>query len=239
MKTTMKVALAAAVATCAGAACTHSSVQPEHETQRATLPQPRIVIVDTFSGARRALGAYERAHGGGDKNDEHTPQLAHKVAKVFADELVEKIRDLGWPAERASKGGTIPADALVVTGRFVNIDAGSRAGRLVIGLGAGRASVDTQVRVFASGASVLEFKTHADSGELPGAAVTMGAGAAVVGGVTATMAAGNAAVGGVKAYRTTLEALADDSADRAVEYLSKYFADQNWIAPDRVNQPSS
>jgi len=44
--------------------------------------------------------------------------------------------------------------------------------------------------------TLLAFKTHADSGEMPGAAVTMGAGAAAQGAVTAGMAAANVAVGG-------------------------------------------
>jgi hypothetical protein len=109
----------------------------------------------------------------------------------------------------------------VITGRFVDIDEGNRAARFVIGLGAGQSKVDAQVQVLApSGGgfrTVLEFNTHADSGEMPGAAVTIGAGAAAQGGVTAGMAAANVAAGGVKGYRSGVESMAGRSADRSAE----------------------
>jgi hypothetical protein len=240
----MAVALAAASVIGAGlAACTHSTVQPEHEAKQADLLQPSVVLVYKFIGAQRALGAGRKARGAGDQDDEHTPQVAQEVSDVFADELVKEINGLGLPARRATRRTHIPANALVVSGHFVNIDAGNRVGRLVIGFGAGQASVDAQVQVLARGTkglrTVLEFKTHADSGELPGAAATMGAGAAVEGGVTASMAAANAVVGGIKAHRTALGALAARSADRATEYLSKFFGDQNWIPPEKIEQAPS
>ena len=61
--------------------------------------------------------------------------------------------------------------------------------------------MDTQVQVLAPSRGayrrVLEFDTHADSGEMPGAAITMGAGAAAQGAVTGGMAAANVAATGI------------------------------------------
>ena len=116
---------------------------------------------------------------------------------------------------------------------------GNRLRRRVIGFGAGQSKLDTQV-LAPSGSgypTLLEFKTHTDSGEMPGAAVTMGAGAAAQGTVTAGMAAANVAVSGVKTYRTAMGAMASRSADKAAAYLSEFFASQGWISPDMVKKP--
>ncbi len=48
---------------------------------------------------------------------------------------------------------------------------------------------------------------------MPGAAVTMGAGAAAQGTVTASMAAANAAATGIKGYRSQLDAMAKRTTD--------------------------
>ena len=69
---------------------------------------------------------------------------------------------------------------------------------------------------------LLEFQTHADSGAMPGAALTMGAGRRRQRG---------------EGISVGVEAMAGRSADRAVEYLSKFFADQGWISPDKVRTP--
>jgi len=41
----------------------------------------------------------------------------------------------------------------------------------------------------------------------------------------------------VKAYRSDVERMAGQSADKAVQYLSQFFARQGWISPDKVTQP--
>ena len=83
---------------------------------------------------------------------------------------------------------------------------------------------------------MLDFRTHSNSGMMPGAAATMGAGAAVQGGVTVGMAAGAAAMGTVKEYHSEIERMAVHSADQAVAYLSEFFAKQDWIRPDQVKK---
>lgn len=237
----------AALALALVAGCTETSVQPERTTHQTSLARPVAVLVyEPSVTAREVRANQERLRKDVDAVDRkaqrrRTRQLMQEASEAFADELVEQIKELGLHARRASRGAPVPANALVITCQFVDVDAGSQIGRLVIGLGAGQAKIDTQVQVLAPGATgyqtLLEFKTHADSGELPGAAVTMGAGAAVEGGVTVGMAAANAAVGGVKTYRSAMGAMAARSADRAVAYLSKFFARENWIPPDQ-SEPS-
>jgi hypothetical protein len=69
---------------------------------------------------------------------------------------------------------------------------------------------------------------------MPGAAITMGAGAAAQGGVTAGMAVANAGISGVKAYRSADDPMIDRMAEKMVASLSQYFASQGWIPPSKV-----
>jgi hypothetical protein len=75
----------------------------------------------------------------------------------------------------------------------------------------------------------LNFTAVAESPPLPGAAVTMGAGAAV-------QVAGTAA--GAKALGDTVQRDADRLADAVANDLQKFFAKQGWTAPPSAFPPS-
>ena len=51
------------------------------------------------------------------------------------------------------------------------------------------------------------------------------------------MAAANVAATGFKGYRTQVDVMAKRTADRASDYLSRFFARQGWISPDKVTKP--
>ena len=229
------------------AGCAESTVQPEQETYMTHLPPPSVVLVHKFgvnlNEVSTTQGLYGRAVDAIDQEStsQEAQHLAQEVSDALADELVKQINGMGLPARRAGQDANVPQNALVITGYFVDIDAGNKARQLVIGLGAGQAKIDAQVQVLsATGGgyrTLLEFKTHTDSGEMPGAAVTMGAGAAAQGGMTAGMAAVNVAAGGVKAYRSAMGGMAGRTADKAAAYMSKFFASEGWISPSQVEQP--
>jgi hypothetical protein len=54
--------------------------------------------------------------------------------------------------------------------------------------------------------------------------------------MTAGVAAANVAASGVKGYRSQVEQMTSRSADQAVAYLSRYFANQGWIPQEKVKQ---
>jgi hypothetical protein len=227
------------------AGCAASSVQPQMETSAVNLPRPSMVLVYRFAvnlnDVQENQSVIQKAIDASATStpDERLAETAHEVADAFADELVTKIIGFGLPAQRATAATYVPQNAVIIVGNFVDIDEGNRLRRLVIGFGAGKAQIDTQAQVLYATAggnrTLTEFTTHTDSGEMPGAAVTMGAGAAAQGGLTAGMAAANVALGGVKAYRSQIAGMATRSADKAAQFLGGYFAQQGWIAP--VNQP--
>ena len=123
---------------------------------------------------------------------------------------------------------------LAISGQFLAIDEGNRAERVVIGLGAGRSDVRTSVQVaelFPEGRRLVEsFEVDAKSGRKPGAAETMGVGAA----------AGNLAVAGAvsaagtvasEAFGANVEADAERTAAKIATVLRSFFQREGWVTP--------
>jgi hypothetical protein len=229
------------------AGCASTTVTPQQETFATNLPAPPIVLVYRFAVNMNEVtanqGLFQKAINAAESTTvaQQDTEVAREVADAFADEMVTKIIALGLPAQRATPATYVPQNALIITGEFVDVDEGNRTRRLVIGFGAGQAKVDAEVQVLTATPGgnqlVVEFTTHADSGDMPGAAVTMGAGAAAQGGVTAGMAVANVAVTGVKAYRSEIAGMSARSAGKAAQFLAKFFAQQGWISADKAKQP--
>jgi len=162
----------------------------------AVSPPPKEVYVADFtvgegaikeaSGLVAEVGevAAERPHllGGGGivgrRLTSDTP-TADAVVETLAASIANGLnqQNLGIPAQRIAPGAPLPSNGWVVTGRFVSVDPGNRAERAVVGFGAGAATTEVTVEVdrLASGTAtpVLQFGTQADSGKMPGAAVTL------------------------------------------------------------------
>jgi hypothetical protein len=222
--------------------CAQTTVQPQvAQWSSASMPRPAQVVVFLFAvnpdqvtenqgfiqGVINNMGStttYQRQEATGQD-----------AANALADEMVKKISALGLPAVRLQQGAPLPADSLVVDGRFIDVNEGNRLQRTVIGLGLGQATMDTEIQVYGPSSSgyrlLVEFKTHADSGAMPGAAITGPAGAAAAGGLTAGVAAANIAASGVKGYMSSVGPMASRSADQAVQYLEGFFIQNGWIAP--------
>jgi hypothetical protein len=224
--------------------CASTTVRPAFEQSAAQMRSPRRVLVYDFAISTKDVtenqSLFNQAANnmGSSTQTQRELEIAQQVRDRMSEDLVAGLLELGMPAQRAYGQPPIQPDTLVLIGEFENVDEGNRLRRLVIGFGAGGSYVDTRMQLMAPYAGsyrvLTQFTTHADSGHMPGAAVTMGAGAAAQGGVTAGMAAANVAAGGIKAYRSDIERMAGRSADEAVAYLSEYFAKQGWISPDKV-----
>ncbi len=225
-------------------ACARTVVRPETELQSFGLPRPQQIFVCDFAATKAEAAENQRPVEKKDNEKISTPEgerdrgTGRQVANALAEELVRGLRDLGFTVERKPRGTPIERHQLLIDGEFIDVEEGNRLERLVIGFGAGASKVDTEIHVYyGPRRKLLDFKTHADSGKMPGAAVTMGAGGAVGAGITAGTVAAEAAAGAVKEYQSEVERMAGHSADQAVAYLSEFFAKQGWIPPDRVKKP--
>jgi hypothetical protein len=225
-------------------ACAANTVKPVAEVHSASLPPPPLVLVydplfhdSGVAQSARTVGVVMNTYDG------HYPrgELGKHAAHVFAVELVKSISKLGLRAERAGRDTPVPPNAVVVVGQLLDVKKGDNFERLVVGFGAGQSRIDMRVLVYDMGehpVELLEFKSHADSGRLPGSAITLGAGAAATGGLTAVAGVGALVGGGIKSYRYPVEQLAKRSAKHATAYMSQYFARQGWIAQNSVKKPS-
>jgi hypothetical protein len=222
------------------AACT--SAQSTMEATDAALPQPSVVVVETFAVSpgdvkldeglateiKEAVG-----RGRATSRTEQEQQVGQQVADAIADKLVVEIRDLGLHAERGSAVPSGTQNALLIAGQLVSVDEGSRAERVAIGLGAGRSDVRTHVQVYevTSGGRRLidQIEVDAKSGLTPGMAETMGAGA-LAGHLLAATAVG----GGLHVASETMGADVVADADRAAKgiakQLSALFAREGWTS---------
>jgi hypothetical protein len=104
---------------------------------------------------------------------------ADQVVNTLATSITDSLNQerLGVAAERIAPGTPLPSSGWVINGRLVSVDPGNRAERAVVGFGAGAATTEVTVEVdrLGEGSSkpILRFGTHAESGQMPGAAVTM------------------------------------------------------------------
>ena len=212
--------LAVGLVIACAAACARNVVRPMSENHASWLPRPtRVLIYDPVVRNAKS-GDAERT--------------AKEAAGVFAVELVEEVAKLGLRAERAGRHTPVPDNALLVRSELVDVHEGSQVERVVIGFGAGASRIDARVQIYysrrGSRTKLLEFATHSDSGKMPGAAATLGAGAVVSGTVTATAVVVSSAVGGVKVYQSAVDRMVAESAEQAAHYLSEYFGKHRWIA---------
>ena len=229
----------AALVTFAG--CAQTLVQSQGPTTTMRLARPtRVLVYDLATSPDESHQDQDVLHqvanaATGLQAPQRDVALGRQVADAFSTELVSRIQAMGLHAERAAANAPAAPGDLKVVGAFLDIDQGNQLRRLVIGLGVGAAEVDAEIELLQATTGrpmrVAQFSTHADSGEMPGAALTMGAGAAATGGVTVGLAAANVAMTGAKAFRSQVAQMAGRSADKAAAYLSPLFAQQGWIAP--------
>jgi hypothetical protein len=236
------------VATLVLGGCASASVNPGINTTPVSGGRPSTIYVYPFAVSADEVtlnqGFFQRTYRNLSNSDQDQSQLqlGDQTANALADQMVQQLEALGFVASKVPRGSQVSGDnVLIVDGSFTSINEGNRLRRLAIGLGSGQSTLDAQVQVYqmANGNTlqVMDFATHADSGNMPGAAFTAPAGAAV-GGTAAAVSLGlNLAAGAGKTYNAAMSRMAQRSAKQAVSYMSQYFASQQWI-PQSMAQSS-
>lgn len=124
--------------------------------------------------------------------------IENRVAGFVADGITSNAGKWVAPPSKLASHAAIPANGLLVEGKFTRVRQGSRGLRLVVGFGAGRSRMDTTVRVYNLEKSAedpwLIFKTSGGSNVEPGLVgavvpgpLTVPAMAAMAGGVASTV----------------------------------------------------
>jgi hypothetical protein len=97
-------------------------------------PATRVVI--------RSFSASDADIVSGEKKDE-TKTMQADGPRMLGERFVAKLKEAGKFQEVSllETGADVPADALVVDGKFTELDPGSRAKRYFVGFGAGKSAV--------------------------------------------------------------------------------------------------
>jgi len=99
------------------------------------------VAIRPFDAGNASLGT--GGEGGKDTRKEEARAMQNEGPRVLADRFVATLtKEGGFKAARIVQAGeTVPDGAIVVEGKFVTLDPGSRTKRYFAGFGAGKSSV--------------------------------------------------------------------------------------------------
>jgi len=221
--------------------CGQTGVRDIRLVQDRNLPRPTKILIYDFAVSEQEVREYQgimRQQPAIKDAAARERALAREVKDALGNELVDQLRPLGFVVERVERGAIVADHDLVIDGQFMTVDEGNPLQRLVVGFGTGASLVQSRVQLYQAPDArlLMEFTTQSDSGKMPGAAPTLGAGAAAQGGVSAGMAAASATVSGVRSYNSEVARMAASSGDQVARYLSEFFAKQGWIRADQVRK---
>lgn len=199
---------------------------------------PSVISVDQ-SPAGRMHRPGRRVEGAQPNSPE---ALAHQAQASFSKALLRELQQASVPAEAAAgpAGSSLPPRTLFVNGEFTTINQGSRTKRVLIGFGKGASDVQAHVTVSLTTEQqpvvLVEFNVKSQSGKKPGAAATVGAGAATLGTVSAGSAAAGVAAGGVEDTAATVEGDASRMAKGVAKQIVETLSVQKWASAPPPDQ---
>lgn len=218
----------------AGCASTKSTSQPQAVGEK--LPRPGHIWVHDFAATPAEIPADSALAG--HHADHPTPQTpeqietGRKVGAELATDLVEEIRGMGMPGERASSGTKPEINDIVIRGYLLSFDEGDATKRVAVGFGSGGSELSVAAEGFqvtAQGLRKLGSGTSQSGGsKTPGSAVG-------VAGMIATANPAGLIIGtGAKAYgeysgSSKIEGRAKATAKEIADKLRPRFQQQGWI----------
>jgi len=203
------------------------------------LPKPERIVVHPFGvspdqvALDQTIGLRLQEVLGAKSDDSERLRIAQELCGIVARRLAQDLQSKGFDATVAPEGLGSDLRTLEIDGQFLSIDQGSQRQRLIIGFGLGASEVRVLVQVFegtpAGRALVDDFYIETQSSRRPGMG-PMAGGGAVAGNAAAALAlSGTTALVGARAQ--TVEADAQNLADRVAMELDKFFAEQGWTSP--------
>jgi hypothetical protein len=173
------------------------------------------------------------------QHDEHpTPQTAEQMAAgrqvgtETAEQLVEQIRGMGMPAERASIQATPQINDIVIRGYLLSIDEGSPDKRFVVGFGSGASDLKAAVEGYQmtdQGLRKLGSGTvDAGGSKTPGVAAPLAA-AVASGNPLGLIVSGGMKLYGEESGSSTIEGRVKQTVNEIANQLRLRFEQQGWI----------
>ena len=223
-----------------------SKVEVISKYQGEALPKPEKVVIfdftvpdDVISVDESPAAKLHRSRRGEGAQAKAEETVSRQVQASFSKALLHELQQASVTAETAQGADSpAPPNALLVRGEFTAIKEGNKTKRVLIGFGKGASDVQAHVTVSLATEQqpvvLLEFNAKSQSGKKPGAAATVGAGAATLGTASAGSAAAGVATGGVLDKAATVQADAARMAKGVAKQIAELMSSQQWAS----NQPS-
>jgi hypothetical protein len=209
--------------------CTSVDTAAERQIAEQRLPRPAMILVHDFAVSPDEVQAGQPWSSARLVEDTARTEAEKAVGHAFADEfataLVDEIRRLGLPAERADAQSAPGGDLVTIEGRFISL-AGDPSAPGIVGFAGGWPDVLADVQLYGTNASGerlsedIEVSLSEGDHALPAALLP-----------DPTITAGE--VGPAPALspqlRAQLATAAKEAAGTVAGELKPYFASQGWI----------
>jgi hypothetical protein len=128
-------------------------------TVKGVLDEVKLYTEKLPSSPRIVMQLFSATDGDiteGEKKEE-TKTMQADGPRMLAERFVAKLKELGPFGDVSSSeaGGTMPPDTLLIDGKFIELDPGSRAKRYFVGFGSGKSAVAVEGSVKATDGTVL------------------------------------------------------------------------------------
>ena len=202
--------------------CSSVSVQPKNSQASAGPAPQRIVVADFgYAGPVRA-----------DREGAALRTFERDLTVKMRGFLAKDLRRFGLPVEEAPRGKmALGKPGWLVSGEFTRINQGSRALRIVVGLGAGGTKMETRMRVteIGSGRAIVSFRTEGGSNADSGIITSYGPLTVATAGGALINIAGSSAHGVTEDARRTAKMISD--------YISQQLAARGYIPKEKEREP--
>jgi hypothetical protein len=129
--------------------CAKARVEQSHDWAYGEHPpRPEVILVydlDADPAAVRVDPARARAMQ--DVGADPQRMVSAEAARILAEELTARVRQMGFRARRAQVPGPTPLESVLIKGHFVYVDQGNTLTRNVIGFGVGATEQRMRIQV--------------------------------------------------------------------------------------------
>ena len=208
--------------------CATSDVQLMLEYEGTEqLERPDLVVIHDFV----APDDYD-THEETPEVDEEA-EAARDANAVIFETLVEEMKKLGLPTQRAIDPVPAGENTLSIEGEFLCIDEGNTFKRLLIGFGAGSAQVNTIVRIYLKSGDqkelLQEFMATVETSDKAGIGPALLGIDPLAGGGMISAAVSSGVSVASETCETDIEALSDALAKAIVRSLIPLSIEQGWF----------
>jgi uncharacterized protein DUF4410 len=209
--------------------CASVSVKPHGVSFGAGAKPEGLLIGDLTYGNRPRAG----------RSGERLDQFEINLASLMKKDLVKDLKRFGIPVEDATGNGAAflvtPQPAWLITGQFIRVNQGSRALRVLIGLGLGGTKLQMEMQVYDlslnANVPLFTFHTTGGSGAEPGLITDAGPGP-----VNAELI-GQVAFDTVNGAQPGLKEDVKRTSKMIADYISEQLAANGFISGRKAQSP--